>query len=672
LAPVLDVGPEGLDGSAFREGCRRLAAAVGIRDEKAVRAAWKAGREAQARFDAALLELGRRALAHCQATGAMPVVVLGRTYTIHDEVLSSNVPAILRQQGAVAIPVDCYPVDPATPIFPSMYWGHGQRILRAAWQVRREPGTYPLFASNYSCGPDSFTLHFFAALMEGKPFAVIETDGHAGDAGTRTRVEAFLHCAREHRRAQVRPSEGAGVAGSGPTESVAHAASRARDRLSVRSRSLAELLRTRERVLVPAMGPQAWALGAVLRGLGLDAENLPEPTRETLRRGRRHTSGKECLPAVVTLGGLLERLDREPDPGVRFAYLMPGTDGPCRFGMYKELHQLVLERLGLRDRVCIWSPPFGDYFQGVPPGAGALVLAGAAAIDVLRDLRYEVEPTEVRAGAARSLFERYRERAVALLEEEAAGALGATRVLREAVTGRVHGLPALLAEAAQDFRALRGPGVPPTVLVVGEIYVRNEPFSSGFVADALSRRGIVPRVAWATEFLLYSDHCGRQRRRLGLGDRIDGWVRWRIETACHAAAAQAMGWPPPPRVTETLAHAAPFLRSALEGEAVLTIGAAVGAWRRGEVDAVLSVGPLECMPNKLAESLFHHVAEREGLLCLTLSLDGDAADSDVLDAFTFEVHARAGARRRNPLARAHPGSPAPHAARAIPLVRELG
>ena len=28
--------------------------------------------------------------------------------------------------------------------------------------------------------------------MDGKPFAIIETDGHSGDAGTKTRVEAFL------------------------------------------------------------------------------------------------------------------------------------------------------------------------------------------------------------------------------------------------------------------------------------------------------------------------------------------------------------------------------------------------------------------------------------------------------------------------------------------------
>jgi hypothetical protein len=52
------------------------------------------------------------------------------------------------------------------------------------------------------------------------------------------------------------------------------------------------------------------------------------------------------------------------------------------------------------------------------------------------------------------------------------------------------------------------------------------------------------------------------------------------------------------------------------------------------------------MPNKIAEAQFHHVAEREGLLSLTLSLNGDPIDPEVLDGFAFEVHQRFGKRRR--------------------------
>ncbi len=626
LSPVIDVGPGALDAPAFVESCRRLAAEVGVRRERTWRAALEAGRTEQLQFDARLLDLGRAALERCAREGITPVVVLGRTYTIHDDVLNSNVPAILRDQGALAIPLDCYPVGEDAPVFENMFWGHGQRILRAAWQVRRAPGVYALFASNYSCGPDSFTHHLVQDLMDGKPFTVIETDGHAGDAGTKTRVEAFLHCVREHLAdGERRPPRSA-------------------ERLTVRSAAIREIAGAGERVLVPTMGAASQIFAGALRGMGIPAEALPEPGAEALRLGRRQTSGKECLPLTLTLGSVLERLERARE-GERFAFFMPGSDGPCRFGAYKELHQLVLDRLGWRDRVRIWSPPFGDYFEGVPPGLGAVVLAGAMATDVLRDMLHDVRPREIRAGEADAIHRRTLARLVEIAEREAADDLSGNRVLREAATGRVWGIPAVLREAAEAFAAIRGAADLPVVLVVGEIYVRNVPSSNGFVVEALERRGIRARVEGVGEFMQYSDFIGLRSRRPDLGDRVNAWVRRRIEVACHRAACEAMGWRVPPHVREVVKAAGPWARDTLECETVLTVGASVHAWRAREVDGVVAVGPLECMPNKLAETQLVHAGEKEELLSLTLSLNGDPVDPEPLDGFAIEVHARHRARR---------------------------
>jgi hypothetical protein len=58
------------------------------------------------------------------------------------------------------------------------------------------------------------------------------------------------------------------------------------------------------------------------------------------------------------------------------------------------------------------------------------------------------------------------------------------------------------------------------------------------------------------------------------------------------------------------------------------------------------------MPTKIAEAQFHHIAEREGLPSLTLSLNGDPVNTAALDNFAFEVHSRFGRKRdvpaRNP------------------------
>ena len=83
-------------------------------------------------------------------------------------------------------------------------------------------------------------------------------------------------------------------------------------------------------------------------------------------------------------------------------------------------------------------------------------------------------------------------------------------------------------------------------------------------------------------------------------------------------------------------------RFARAGPLVLTVGAAVHHWRAGEIDAVVNVGPLECMPSKVAEAQFFHVAQQEGLPALTLSLNGDPLNTEVLDNFAYEVKQRFG------------------------------
>lgn len=98
---------------------------------------------------------------------------------------------------------------------------------------------------------------------------------------------------------------------------------------------------------------------------------------------------------------------------------------------------------------------------------------------------------------------------------------------------------------------------------------------------------------------------------------------------------------------------------------MLTVGGPVHEWREGEINGVVSVGPLECMPNKLSESQFFHVAEQEGLPSVTLSLNGDPVDPEVLDNFAYEVHEQFRRVQRGEELR----RPRPDAAVAAPLQR---
>jgi len=621
VSPVVDFGAQGLHSPEFRRSCRELARELGVRDW---RTAFERGLAAQLRFDAARREVGRRALAFCREHDVVPVAVLGRSYTITNRVLNSNVPALLREQGAVAIPVDCLPLPDDVPVFDDIYWGYGQRNLRAAYHVRRTPGLYSLWCSNYSCGPDSFNLHFYATLMEGKPFAVIETDGHSGDAGTKTRVEAFLHCVREEL-----------ASGAPSPEPRAGAAALASDDVG-----FGGLLGGDETVLFPRMGPGADAVAACLRGVGIAAEALPEPNRDALQLGRRHTSGKECVPMCITLGSVLQRLESEPDPSRHFAFFMPTADGPCRFGVYHLLHKLVLERSGLRDRVRIWSPSDTGYFDGLPGGVTALLFAGFMTADLLLEMLYHVRPVESQPGAAQRIYERAQREMIEQLEAAGRERLSLPAALLGVFTGGFFGCADLLRRTARAFAAVRGAAERPTVLVVGEIYVRCDPFANDHLIEKLEERGLRVRFAPFNEWLEYSDVLNRMREPQSAGDRLGTLVQDRIQAGLYAEVAAVLGWPPRTSVADTLRAGSSYVREALAGEAILTVGGPVHEWREGLVDGVVNAGPLECMPSKVAESQLFHAAEEEGLISLTVPYNGDPMDTDVLDNFAFEVRAR--------------------------------
>ena len=181
----------------------------------------------------------------------------------------------------------------------------------------------------------------------------------------------------------------------------------------------------------------------------------------------------------------------------------------------------------------------------------------------------------------------------------------------------------------------------PSVLLVGEFFVRSEPFSNGFVARALERRGLRVRLEPSVEFLQFADYVNHKNgTKGGLADLLEHHVRNRLVALCHEAAGEVLGWPPHARMRDVFDAGAPYVREELEVETPLTIGGSVDAWRRRRVDAVVSVGPLECMPNKIAEAQFFHVAEVDGLHSLSLSYNGDPLDPVVIDNFAFEVTQR--------------------------------
>jgi predicted nucleotide-binding protein (sugar kinase/HSP70/actin superfamily) len=208
--------------------------------------------------------------------------------------------------------------------------------------------------------------------------------------------------------------------------------------------------------------------------------------------------------------------------------------------------------------------------------------------------------------------------------------------------GNLFGFRAILEQAAVEFaRAQNKEKLVPVISLVGEIYVRQDPFSNDFIVPKLMDRGIKVRFAPFTEWLEYSDYFARQEGlNRGVEAQLTTFVQNRILDMTYNTMAKHLDWGKRVTVKDTIKGASPYLRQELVGEEVLTIGGPLHEWHHGGIDGVVSVGPLECMPNKIAEAQYHHIAQKEGLPSLTLSSNGDPVDETLLDNFVFEIKER--------------------------------
>ena len=148
------------------------------------------------------------------------------------------------------------------------------------------------------------------------------------------------------------------------------------------------------------------AMAAAFRSAGIDAEALPPPDARTLLLGARHLTGEECLPARVTLGDYLKVAEAPGFDPSRTAFMMPTTEGPCRFGQYAPFIRKVFRDIGYPE-VLVVSPTSGDGYQQADSAGASLTRTAwraMVAADILRKLLLKTRPYERAPGEAEAVY----------------------------------------------------------------------------------------------------------------------------------------------------------------------------------------------------------------------------------------------------------------------------
>jgi len=334
LAPILNMP------SSYEEGetaFLQLGSELGVGKTQAKQAFARA-LDAQDEFIDEMRRLGTQALLYSKTANLPTVVLFGRSYNAFLDLANMGIPHKFASRGIMIIPFDMLDYD-SDPPYESMHWAAGMGILKGARVVKRTPNLFGCYITNFSCGPDSFILNYFRDIMGDKPSLTLELDSHTADAGIDTRIEAFLDIAKGYSLRNPKPSWTTN--GFMPAEMVKNGK---KWLFKATTGELLNLTDSRVKVLIPSMGEfTSKSIAAIFRYFGINAVSLPPPGDFDLSRGKDHSTCKECLPLMLTLGSLYNHLDRRPKDELT-VYFMPTTGGSCRFAQYSVLTKLLINK----------------------------------------------------------------------------------------------------------------------------------------------------------------------------------------------------------------------------------------------------------------------------------------------------------------------------------------
>jgi predicted CoA-substrate-specific enzyme activase len=594
LSPLVDLRWK--EKRQVQELADHLAKPLGV-SARDIRDAWRAGLAAQRRFEELCQRSGSEILEALAGEGRTVILALGRAYNLYDGGANLELPLKIAEKGYAIVPGDLAPIDGMLlgPEFKNIFWTYGQRLLKALLWARDHDNVFPVWFTNFKCGPDSFLLTYAERLMGEKPFLILELDEHGGDAGYLTRIEAFLDVVRSKK---------------GPFPTPRPLPWRIDPVETFRNRT----------VWVPQLHPVVAPLAAAsMRGSGFDARALPLEDDEALAVGRQVTRGNECIPMAVTMGRLLQTLREKGGDGSTDALFMPTGHGPCRFGQYNFLERIVLEKEGFGE-LAILAPDNDNAYQGLGEKLRRRIWVVMVMGDILFKVGCRFRPYAQDPGMIDGLLAE----SLRILEE--------TAERGEPLNKAFH-------RALAPFRALpKPPSNKPVVGVVGEIFVRCNIFSNQYVVSAIEEAGGEAWLAPFHEWVLYACYMHEKRAKEGwdvLG-KARSYVKNRYlfesEHRLYEEVADLLGDRREPSVPDSIDAALPYASFNYGGETVITIGRAIKFLEEGAA-MVVNCSPFGCMPGQIISGILTQVQDDYQKPVVNLFYDGSGDLNRVIGVF---------------------------------------
>jgi predicted nucleotide-binding protein (sugar kinase/HSP70/actin superfamily) len=170
----------------------------------------------------------------------------------------------------------------------------------------------------------------------------------------------------------------------------------------------------------------------------------------------------------------------------------------------------------------------------------------------------------------------------------------------------------------------------PRIGIVGEIFVRSNPFANDGLVRRLEALGAQCAVPPLEEWLDYIDHQRKRRNRLHLEGGWRDWAKQRLTELVQEGVAEPLrkqfdgaieSFTRELPTQAILDRGHTYLTPAVEGEAILSMGRVVEYAEHG-FNGIVNIIPFGCMPGTIVSLLLHQFRQDTGLPVLNVVVEG--------------------------------------------------
>jgi len=456
-----------LDNKLLYNGCKSYFVHVLGISEKIFKKAFKKALKEQDLFKTNVLKEAEYIIKDSKKNKTPTVLLLGRPYHI-DPLINHKIAETISSFGINVLTEDAVDSDKSlSEVQVLTQWSYPNRMFNAAlWATHQKDMRIEVVQINsFGCGPDAITADEIKSILNiyGKNPTLIKVDEITSTGSIKLRIRSLVESMKIKEFVEKKDT----------------------DRVKLETFTIEDA--KKRTILLPRFSEFYDPLLASLVGKKYNAITLPTPDEESVELGLRYSNHDMCYPAIIVIGDIIKALKKGKYDTSKIAVAITQTGGQCRASSYVSLikRALINAGYGAVPVVTVGLTTINDQ-PGFSIDKLDLVKLGLFAgpfIDAISNMYYYTAIREVKKGEAKQLATKY----IALHPKNFA----------------LKAINNLLKRAINEFNAIEiEEGEYPKAGIVGEIYVKYNSFSNGYVTDWLINNGIEVIMPPMTDFFI--------------------------------------------------------------------------------------------------------------------------------------------------------------------------